>query len=188
MIESLEKSSEDEPLVFFYCDFRNERSTSASEAMRSILSQLLRQLRDSAADPEGLIDDLVKAKERGGATRNSTKELAGLASRAAGLFNWYPLVVVDALDECKNVETLLEGLVYLKEHARLLVTSRPLQVIKDGLLGLPCVSMDDMAEELLADIELHVIRELDARRRLRQLDIDLKIEIRSVVCSKADGM
>ncbi|KAF8556919.1 ankyrin [Imleria badia] len=189
VINSLEKvQREGGILAFFYCDFRNERSTSASEAFRSILSQLLHQFRESAVDPGSLIDDLVDAKKRGGATRNNTKELAGFASRTAKLFVDKPLVVVDALDECKDVETLLEGLNALMGYAQLFTTSRPLPVIKDGLSGVPLVSMDDMGESLSADIALHVTRELDARRRLRVLGSAIKTEIHSVLCEKADGM
>ena len=99
-----------------------------------------------------------------------------------------PLVVVDALDECKSYETLLEGLNILKGYVQLFMTSRPLSVIKDSLSGVPLVSMDDMAENLSADIALHVTRELDARRRLRVLGPEIKMEIRSVLCYKADGM
>ena len=149
---------------------------------------MLCQLRDHAIDPGSLFDDLVDAKKRGGATRNNTKELAGFASRTARLFMKKPLVVVDALDECKDIETLLEGLNTLKEYVQLFMTSRPLPVIKDGLSGVPLVSMDDMTEKLSADIALHVTRELDARRRLRALGPELKMEIRSVLCHKADGM
>ncbi|KAF8126505.1 hypothetical protein EV363DRAFT_1268265 [Boletus edulis] len=175
-------------LAYFYCDFRNERSTSASEALRSILSQLLHQIRGTTINPGSLIDDLVDAKKRGGATRNNIKQLAEFACRTAKLFMKRPLVVVDALDECKDIEILLKGLNVLKGHVQLFMTSRPLPVIKDGLSGIPFISMDDMAEKLSADIALHVSRELDARRRLRVLDPVIKVEIHSVLCHKADGM
>ena len=189
VIDSLEKiRREGGILAFFYCDFRNARSTSASEALCSILSQLLRQLRENGVDPGSLIDDLVDAKKRGGAMRNNTKGLAEIASRTARLFMKKPLVVVDALDECKGLETLLEGLNILRGYVQLFMTSRPLPVIKDGLSGIPLVSMDVMAEKLSADIALHVTRELDARRRLRVLGPEIKMEIRSVLCCKADGM
>lgn len=49
------------------------------------------------------MDDLVNAKQRGGATRSNTEELVTFASRTARLFCKKPLVVVDALDECKDV-------------------------------------------------------------------------------------
>ena len=192
VVDSLEKirQREGEVLAFFYCDFRNERSTSASEALRSILSQLLHQLRKIDVDPGSLIDDLIDAKKRGGATRDNTKELAGFASRTARLFIKKPLVVVDALDECRDVETLLGGLHALKGlgYVQLFVTSRPLQVIKDCLSGVPLVLMEDMAKELSADIALHVTRELDASRRLRVLKANIKTEIRFALCNKANGM
>ncbi|KAF8446307.1 hypothetical protein L210DRAFT_2969499 [Boletus edulis BED1] len=133
--------------------------------MRSIVSQLLRHLRGHSANLEDVLGDLIKAKEWGGGTLRSAKELAGFASRAASLLSQKPLVVVDALDECKDV-----------------------QIIVDLLSDLPFVSMEDMADKLSADIELHVTRELDARRRLRDLDSGFKMEIRSVLCDKADGM
>lgn len=156
--------------------------------MRSIISQLLRQLRGRSVDLGNLFDDLVKAKEWGGGTLNNAKALAGFASRAARLSSQKPLVVVDALDECKDVRRLIQALMVIRGHVQLFVTSRPLHIIMDDLSDLPFVSMDDMADELSADIELHVTRELDARQRLRDLDSGFKAEILSVLCDKADGM
>ncbi|KAF8125621.1 hypothetical protein EV363DRAFT_1299128 [Boletus edulis] len=189
VISSLETSlRKGEILAFFYCDFRSERSTSSAEALRSILSQLLCELHDRTVIFGSLLDDLVKAKKRGGFTRNNTKELAVFASRVAMLSNEKPLVIVDALDECNDVTSLLQALMQIKDHIRLFVTSRPLHVIICGLSGLPFISMDDMEDELSTDIELHVTRELDARHRLRDIDTVFKAEIRSVLCGKAGGM
>lgn len=189
VIDSLEKvRREGEILAFFYYDFRNEHSTSASDALRSILSQLLHRLGECAIDPGSLINDLVDAKKRGGATRRNTKELAGFASRTAKLFVKNPLIVVDALDECKDIEALLEGLDALKDCTQVFMTSRPLPIIKDSLSGVPFISMDEMAENLSADIALHVTRELDARWKLRLLEPVHKMKIQSVLCRKADGM
>ncbi|KAF8446306.1 ankyrin repeat-containing domain protein [Boletus edulis BED1] len=76
----------------------------------------------------------------------------------------------------------------IRDHVRLFVSSRPLHTIVDVLSDLLTVSMEDMADKLSADIELHVTREVDARQRLRDLDPGFKMEIRSVLCEKADGM
>ena len=156
--------------------------------LRSILSQLLLGLCGSAIDPGSLFEDLMKAKERGGATRNDAKELAGFVSRLATLSSAKPLVIIDALDECKDVRTLLQALTVIKGYVRLFVTSRPLHVIVCDLSDLLFISMDDMGDELLTDIQLHVTRELDVRHRLRALDSEFKTEICSVLCRKADGM
>ena len=130
----------------------------------------------------------MKAKEWGGGTLGNAKELAEFASRVASLSSQKPLVVVDALDECKDPRKLIQAHMMIKDHIRLFVTSRPLHIIVDELAGVSFVSMDDMADKLSADIELHVARELDARQRLRDLESGFKKEIRSVLCGKADGM
>ena len=156
--------------------------------MRSILSQLLRQLRGHSADLGNVLDGLIKAKEWGGGILRNAKELAEFASHAARLSSQKPLVVVDALDECKDVRKLIQALMVIRGHVRLFVTSRPWHIIVKDLQDVPLVSMDDMADKLSADIALHVTRELDARHRLRDLDSGFKTEIHSVLCNKADGM
>ncbi|KAF8415255.1 hypothetical protein L210DRAFT_817912, partial [Boletus edulis BED1] len=179
---------EGEVLTFFYCDFRTGRSTSSAEVMRSILSQLLRQFHGRSVVLGNVLDDLMKAKEWGGGTLSNAKELAGFASRAASLLSRKPLVIVDALDECTEIRKLIQALMVIRDYVRLFAASRPLHIIVDELSDLPFVSMDDMADKVSADIELHVIRELDAFQRLRDLDPGFKMEIRSVLCDKADGM
>jgi hypothetical protein len=176
-------------LAFFYCDFRNDRSTSAAEVMRSLLSQLLRHTRDENIDPGKLVDDLVREKDGDTPILKNVKHLVTFVSQTAKQFKHQPLVVVDALDECKDIEKLLDGLLILtKGGMRLFVTSRPLQIIKDSLRDLMSISMDKMTSAVSTDIALHVTRELDSRRRLRDLELGFKMEIHSVLCDRADGM
>ncbi|KAF8441582.1 ankyrin repeat-containing domain protein [Boletus edulis BED1] len=189
VIDSFKKTRRERDIfAFFYCDFRNERSTSSAEVLRSILFQLLRQIRGHSVDLRIVLDALTEAKEWGGSTLSNAKELADFVSRAARLLTKKPLVIVDALDECKDVQKLIQALIAIRDHVCLFIASRPLRVIMDELSDLPFVSMEDMADELSTDIELHVTRELDVRRRLRDLDSVLKMEIRTVLCDKADGM
>ena len=156
--------------------------------MRSILSQLLRHLRGHPVDLGNIFDDLVKAMEWGGGTLSNAKELAEFVSRGATLLSQRPVVIVDALDECEDVGKLIQALMVIRGHVRLFVTSRPLHIIVDVLSDMPCVSMEEMADKLSRDIELHVTRELDARQRLRDLDSEFRTEIRSVLCERAGGM
>ena len=159
-----------EVLAYFYCDFRNERSTSGVEVLRSLLSQLLHQFRRHMVDPNVMV-------------------LARHVSRVAKQFPQRPSLVIDALDECKDVEVLLDALVELhKDGIRLFVTSRPLQIIKDSFLSLPSIDMETMHYQVLADIKLHVTKELDSHRRLRIVDARLKDEIHSTLCKRAGGM
>lgn len=190
VIEGLESAlQDDEALAFFYCDFRNERSTNASEVMRSLLSQLLQQLDRYMVDPGDLVDELIRQRDEGASTIGNVTRLARHISRVAKQFIQQPFVIIDALDECKDIEELLDALTELnKGGVRLFVTSRPLQVIKDSFSGLPSISMDAMEYAVSTDIKLHVTRELDSHRRLRIVDPTLKKEINSILCKKADGM
>jgi hypothetical protein len=190
VIDSLKSSLQDgEVLAYFYCDFRNERSTSAAEVTRSLLSQLLQQFHRHAVHPGDLIDELIEERDGGASTVSNVILLARHVSRAAKQFNRQPLLVVDALDECTEIQDLLDALTELRRGGiRLFVTSRPLQIIKDGLSDVTSMDMDMMKYEVSVDIKLHVTRVLDAHRRLRIMDTSLKNEIYSILCEKADAM
>ncbi|KAF8556080.1 ankyrin [Imleria badia] len=156
--------------------------------MRSLLSQLLRHIRDESVDLGELLDDFVREMD-GDLPLKNVKHLVTLVSQTAKQFSHQPLMVVDALDECGEVEHLLNGLLTLRKGGmRLFVTSRPLQIIKDILRGLPSISMDKMSSAVSTDIALHVTRELDSRRRLRDLELSFKTEIHSILRDRADGM
>ncbi|KAH0839350.1 hypothetical protein J3R83DRAFT_32 [Lanmaoa asiatica] len=175
-------------LAFFYCDFRTKRSTSAVGVMRSLLAQLAAHLCAVMMDPEYLLDELLKGADSRVDSFYNVKGLSYYLSEVARLCPRKPFVVVDALDECGEVESLLDGLIMINGDTRMFVTSRPMQNIVQMLSHLPCISMDEMVHELSADILLHVTRELGSRRRLRTFDERLKEEIRSELCIKADGM
>ena len=156
--------------------------------MRSLLAQLTEHLCLVMMDPESLLDELLKGADSRADPFYSVKGLAHYLTKVAGLCPCKPLAVVDALDECREVAALLDGLIMCSDDVRLFVTSRPLQNIVQMLSRLPCISMDEMVKELSVDIQLHLMRELDSRSRLRTFDGRLKEKIRSQLCAKADGM
>ena len=188
-IEHLKNTLEDgEVVVFFYCDFRNERSMSPTEVMRSLLSQLLRHFRDRGVDPGDLLNKILEQKSEGTLLLNDLNKLCDFVSRAARRFHPEPIVVIDALDECADIEALSGALVTLNEDdVRLLVTSRSHQIMMRHFARLPSLSFENLAKELAEDIALHVRRELDSRKQLRSADREMKIEIRAILSKKADG-
>ncbi|KAF8556663.1 ankyrin [Imleria badia] len=190
VIDGLERTlHEGELLACFYCDFRSERCTAAAEVMRSLLFQLSRGFGDLGVDPGDILDSLNKEKRRNGSILSNAKRLALLVSRAAKRFTQQPLIVIDALDECKDIEGLLDAILMLNQgEMRLFVISRPLQVIKDSFSGLTWLSLENVSREVSADIHLHVMREVDSHRRLRIADAALKEEIIRTLCNKARGM
>jgi hypothetical protein len=191
VIQGIKKTLRDgESVVFFYCDFRDERTTRAAVVMCSILSQLLRKLRNGTGrDLIELVDDMVNGQTEGTLVLKRAGSMVPFVSRAARQFSRQPFVILDALDECQDVESLLHALCELRNGGtRLFVTSRPLQIFRDDFYKLPSISMDRMAEEVSADIRLHVTREIDGDRRLRILEEKLKTEILITLQTKADGM
>ncbi|KAH0832912.1 hypothetical protein J3R83DRAFT_11877 [Lanmaoa asiatica] len=158
----------------------------ATEVIRSLLYQLLDRYRRGKVKLGALqvVDELVEEKRRGDTTLRDITCLSSLVSRAAGQFCQQPLIVIDALDECKDVDRLC--LLALKTMGlRLFVSSRPIQVIKYRFGGLPYISVDKMAEAVSADIELRVDREIDSHPRLCLLDLELKKKVRSTLCPKS---
>ena len=189
-IEHLKSTlSEEEVVVFFYCDFQNERSTSSTELMRSLLSQLLCHIRDhSLVDPGDFPDKILKQKSEGTLSLDDTRKLCDLVWRAANFFRYEPMIVIDALDECADVEALLPALITLSQSdVRLLVTSRPDQTIVDHFTSLQSLSFEDVTEEIAADIALHVRRELDSHNRLRSAVPEMKKEIFEQLTERAEG-
>ena len=191
VIQGVKNTLQDgESVVFFYCDFREERTTRAGVVMCSILSQLLRKLRNGTG--RGLIklvDDIVNGQTEGSLVLKHAGSMAPFVTRAARQFSRQPFIILDALDECQDMESLLHAIRELTNGGiRLFVTSRPLQIIRDKFQDLPFISMDRMAKEVSADIRLHVTREIDRDRRLRILEEKLKTEILITLQTKADGM
>ncbi|KAF9223940.1 hypothetical protein BS17DRAFT_126483 [Gyrodon lividus] len=176
-----------EVLVFFYCDFRNVRSISAPEVMRSLLAQLLR-LVNVDIDCRDAVPELVERKARNAEPPNDMKLLARLVCCAAKLHR-RPFIIIDALDECQDIEKLLNALQMLNDgQIRLFVTSRPEQIIRERLSNLPSISLQKMISAVSADMERHITKVLDSHRLLRMLEPGLKKEIRFALLQAADGM
>ena len=156
--------------------------------MRSLLSQLLRQFYDVGIGPGDLPDKILEEKSEGTLSLNDLDKLCDLISHAASYFRYEPIIVIDALDECVDIEALLRALVTLSQaDVRVLVTSRPHQNIMDHFRGLESLSFENMANEMAADIALHVRREVDSHNRLRSTDPEMKNEIHMKLSERAEG-
>lgn len=102
-----------EPLAYFYCDFRTRRSTTAVEVLRSILAQLITQLSNIDPDSEQLLPVL---KEYQSSHPDPFYNPKGLAKRLSE-------------HECKEAESLLDGLIISAGEVRVFATSRSLRSI-----------------------------------------------------------
>ncbi|KAG1723030.1 ankyrin repeat-containing domain protein [Suillus paluster] len=175
-----------ETLVYFYCDFRQERTTDGAIVLRSLLVQLLRKV---PMEWNSEFFDLFCRKSQGAEAPTNIDILCGLVSRALRLLR-RPIAIIDALDECRCDETFLTRLVSTANEGdlRLLITSRPEQAISVALSDLPSLSLSEYVRSIKNDMELHIGKEVEARSRLASLATDLKYEIRNSLLQQADGM
>ncbi|KAG1858862.1 hypothetical protein F4604DRAFT_1930917 [Suillus subluteus] len=172
--------------VYFYCDFRQERTTDGATILRSLLIQLLRQARDGWNLE---FTDLFRRKSEGAEPPADTDVLCNLICCSLKFLR-RPVVIIDALDECKRVGTFLTRLVRAVNEGelRLLITSRTEPAISSALSGLPSLSLSDHACLIDDDMEILIDRELEVRSRLASLTPDLKDKIRKSLLQQADGM
>ncbi|KAG0699158.1 hypothetical protein DFH29DRAFT_61721 [Suillus ampliporus] len=190
-------------LAYFYCDFRDEDTTVAVAVLRSLVVQLLQQStteewvtktrarQQRKSDAEDNLVTLRKLRMQQhhvrwcpadlGVLRDLLVEASKLVSR--------PVLVIDALDECKDHRDLLGYLVTLAEDARLrlFVTSRIEPDIKDTL-HIPTVSLMDKADKMQDDIRVHITEQLKTQKRLSRLPEMLRTMILEKLLEKAKGM
>ncbi|KAG2082406.1 ankyrin repeat-containing domain protein [Suillus cothurnatus] len=92
--------------VYFYCDFHQERTTDGATILCSLLIQLLRQAHNQWIEE---FTDLLRRKSEGAKPPTDTDVLCDLICRSLK-FLQHPVAIIDALDECKLIETFLSRL------------------------------------------------------------------------------
>ncbi|KAG1733700.1 hypothetical protein EDB19DRAFT_2041132 [Suillus lakei] len=202
VIDEIQGSGEAEPrtLAYFYCNFRDDRTTIAAAVLRSLVVQLLRESKDDwvtkirESGPQEEVHlvslrKLWKQKSKGESCPTDLGFLRMLLVEASELVH-LPVLVIDALDECKDYPELVRHLVKLLEDAwlRLFVTSRSEQAIQYAFHGLPTVSLKDSAGQVKADIHAHITEQLKTQKQLSRLPDALKRTILEKLLEKAEGM
>ncbi|KAF9222209.1 hypothetical protein BS17DRAFT_809569 [Gyrodon lividus] len=140
------RQTDGETVTYFYCDFRHPRSIRAKKVLRSLIVQLLRNVKTDWLPP---FSDLVERKQRGAGPPADPDILSDLLQRAARLHD-QPTAIIDALDECDDLSELLGALVEVNDdgYCRLFVTSRTESCIKTAFIGLPSISLTDKVETM----------------------------------------
>lgn len=182
MIDNLQEEGPGEyTLAYCYCDFRNEQSTKSATVTRTLLSQFVRAGWHST--------DLFNAQKRRMSPPNDSKKLIPYLLEAIA-FPPGPFIVVDALDECQDVDELIALLKKLNslKKARIFVASRREQRIQESLYNISSIYLTDESAHLESDIAKLVDSDLGSRRRLARLASDIKSQISKRLLSRSDGM
>ena len=184
VIEEIKKTSH--PLAYFYCDFREQRAIDGPTILRSLFVQLLRT---ASVDWMSHFSDIVQRQQEGLLPPADMDTLCNLLMRVSKLLD-QPILVIDALDECKHVHELVRCLSRLGKDGQLgiFVTSRAEQIIVEEFRSVPSIALNDMLGFIQDDINAYIEKELSARKRFSKFSLDRKQEIRSTLGQKANGM
>ncbi|KAG2361071.1 hypothetical protein BDR07DRAFT_1610413 [Suillus spraguei] len=203
VIDDIQGSDKAEPqtLGYFYCNFRDDRTTSAAAVLRSLIVQLLRQsqvdwitkiVEQQESNTNGHLDSLRNLRQQKNDAKLHPTDLGFLRKLLIEVSTLVhrPVLVIDALDECKDYPDLVGYLVNLIEDARLrlFVTGRSEPDIQDAFNDLPTMMLKDSAEQMKADICAHITEQLKTQKKLSRLSDALKKTILERLLEKADGM
>ena len=180
------KNLKDKTTVYHYCDFMEVKSTSPVAILRSLFIQILLL---SGTDWLEDFSDLVKRKEQREGPPAGFSHLTDLIARASVYHNQV-LIIIDALDECRDKEGFLKLLPELHQRhgIAVFVTSRKEQDIQDAFSMLPFISLQDCRSNITTDMQTHVSSELQNRTKLSRLPIHLREEILDTLLKKSEGM
>jgi len=182
VIEEIKQTSL--PLAYFYRDFREQRTIDGPTILRSLFVQLLQS---ASVDWTSHFSDIVQRQKEGLSPPADMDALYNLVMRVSKLHD-QPILVIDALGECKQVHELVRRLPRLGKDGQLglFVTSRTEQIIIEEFRTVPLIALNDMLLFFQDDINAYIEKELSVRKRFSRFSLDHKQEIRSTLGQKAN--
>ncbi|KAI3319862.1 hypothetical protein HD806DRAFT_250841 [Xylariaceae sp. AK1471] len=184
------KSSSKVGVAFFFCDYKDEKSTISSNILGAMASQLARQNDQAFDELKKLFESL---HPRNGLAKDPDSDvLHDCLERIFETFDQV-ILVADGLDECgNNTDGVTQTLVDLADHSA--NVSMALLSRKEYMINLRLQDSSFLEIEISAqkeDLLLYVGAEIDKRikdGRLRINNMELKDEIYTKLSNEADGM
>ena len=182
-IKAAQLVARDDPqtaVAYFYCSFNEAASQDSSNMVGSIISQV------STVCP-----NLLKGMKVDSA-RSERPTLEDLEERLTSQTALKSLILVDAVNECKNVEPMIKTLLRLAESAsdiRVLFTSTEEDPCITELADLETPKALALTMSALnTDIDIFIEAKIKEKRNLQLLPPEMREEVRNTLSSKADGM
>ena len=164
-MEDTRASFKGSPLAYYYFDTTDREKQAVSNLLRSILGQLCSKM---AAIPE-TVSTLFDTYKSGSLIPQHMliNSLVSLLSQIDK-----PRIFIDALDECKEMDELLDLIKHLHTNSRgnlqMLVTSQKQKQISDVLQDIANEIIGIESEVIDRDIGLHVRESLTDHGKLRE--------------------
>lgn len=175
-------------IAFVYCNLQRQHEQKLEHILRSLLKQLIRERPSIPEIVKRLYDD-HKEKQSPPPIDEISKALQSVINDHSRTF-----IVIDALDECQDPETLLSGIFELQAHtgANLFITSRPVEEIKkkfEGSLSLEICARDEDIGKYL-DGHMSQLPILDERNKDLSEEVKAKIkkQIKTEIAKAANGV
>lgn len=170
-------------VAYWYCSFNDAASQDPVHMVGSFISQV------STVCPN-MLEGLEVGFDRG--ERPTLKDLEERLTSQTARSSLKILLLVDAVNECKKIETMIETLLRLAESAsdiRVLFTSTEEDGLVTALTDLePPKAATIRMSALSADINLFIEAKIEEKKNLKRLPSEMREEIKAVLNTKADGM
>jgi hypothetical protein len=171
-------------VCYFYFDFNDNEKQRHENLIRSLIVQLYGQCRTM---PEPLSSLFCSNGDRQPTTEELVLTLQQMLRNLSQIF-----IIIDALDECKEREPLLEFIERLLswnlEKLHILATSRRERDIEGTLESLSTNQIPIQTSIVDADIRIHVCERLRNDPKLRKWPAEVQSEIEQTLSDGANGM
>lgn len=168
-------------VAYFYCETRTERSRSTTGILCTLCWQILRHDSDLLESIKETY--FLGAEPYAGGMRTALYKLVEARPEI--------LIVLDGLDECDSItrREMCDFLVSLSEKANVIIFSRDLVDIKEGLLKSSTfqrlIRLEMAESDTETEIKRFIIREIES---LPEMDEESKRQISTSLQKKAQGM
>ncbi|CAD6576467.1 MAG: hypothetical protein ASARMPREDX12_007895 [Alectoria sarmentosa] len=168
-------------VAYYYCSYDEGASQDPIHMVGSFISQV------SAVYPnmlEGL--DVAFARKEKPSLKDLEERLAYQTARSS----LRTLLFVDAVNECKKMEPMIEALLRLAQSAniRVLFTNTEESPNVTELTELEPPKATALRMSVSADIDLFIEARIQEKKNLHRLPPEMREEIKAVLNQKADGM
>lgn len=181
--QSMGRDSSQIVVAYYYCSFSEAASQDPTQMVGSFISQI------STVCPA-----VLEGLEAGFARRErpNLQDLEQRLTSQTSRSSLKTILLIDAVNECKNVEAMIETLLRLAESAsgmRVLFTSTDEDPLITALVGIepPKATILRMSA-MNTDISLFIEARMKQKKNLQKLPLVTREEIRLVLSKKAGGM
>ena len=170
-------------VAYYYCSFSEAASQDPAQMVGSFISQISTVC---LAMLEGLEVGFARRE------RPNLQDLEQRLTSQTSRFSLKTLLLVDAVNECKNVEPMIETLLRLAESAsdmRVLFTSTNEDPLITAVTGIePPKATILRMPAMNADINLFIEARMKEKKNLQKLPLEKREEIKLVLSKRAGGM